>query len=76
MEVSIEMGKDSEDQGEDSPKAYDKYELECKLRTLMEAEEIKADKELMAQLKPLMEKKVKAIKSLAELRQVAKSKGA
>lgn len=75
MEVSIEMGKDSEDSKEEG-KSYDKYELECKLRTLLDAEEIKADKELMAQLKPLMEKKVKAIKSLAELRQVAKSKGA
>ena len=55
---------------------YEDYELECKARTLIEAEEIKTDAKLMAALKPYLTKKAKAINSLAKLRQVAKSKGA
>lgn len=55
---------------------YEKYELEHKCSVLLEAEEIKSDAKLMAALKPYLEKKSKAINSLAKLRQVAKAKGA
>lgn len=52
-------------------KGYDKYELESCLRTLEEAEAIKADKKKMAALQPLLKKKVKVIKSLADLKALA-----
>lgn len=53
---------------------YDKYELENACRTLQEAEEIRADEKLMAALKPMLEKKAKAINSIAQLRDVANKK--
>lgn len=55
-------------------KGYDEYELEDAVRTLCRAEEIKADKKLMKALTPHLGKKVKAINSVAELRNVAKTK--
>lgn len=48
-----------------------KHELESAVRTLQEACEIKKDEKLMEALQPLLKKK---IKSLEELRAVAKEK--
>lgn len=53
---------------------YEDHELEYKARTLLEAEEIKADAKLMAALQPYLEKKAKAITSIADLRKVASKK--
>lgn len=53
---------------------YEDYELESKARCLMEAEEIKQDAKLMEALKPYLQKKAKAISSIAELKEVAKKK--
>jgi hypothetical protein len=70
MEVKIMAEPSEKEEGKE--KGYEDYELDCKARTLMEAEEIKADPKLMAALKPYLEKKAKAINSLADLRSKAK----
>lgn len=59
---------------EEKKKGYDSYELESAVRTLLEAEEIKADRKLMEAIQPLLTKKTKAIKSIADLRSIAKEK--
>ena len=55
---------------------YDKWEIENAARTLVEAEEIKADKEKMKYVAMCMKKKVvaekKAIESIDDLRKLAK----
>lgn len=61
---------------EKKKEGYDEWELECKARTLLEAEEIKQDSKLMEALKPYLEKKAKAISSIAELKEVARKKAA
>lgn len=55
-------------------KKFEKYELENAVRTLHEAEEIKQDAELMKAIQPMLDKKSKAIRSLDDLRAVAKEK--
>ena len=50
-------------------KEYEDWELQCKANTLVEAEELKADPELMKALKPYLEKKAKAYTSIAALRE-------
>lgn len=55
-------------------KEYSKYELEDAMRSLLAAEEIKADPTLMKALQDLLDKKITSIKSLEELRTVAKNK--
>lgn len=60
MEIEMkEMGEENE---------MDEYDLKCAADTLLKAEEIKADPKMMAALKPYLEKKAKAIKSIADLR--------
>ena len=54
-----------------STKGMDDYELKSKAQTLMDAAEIQADAELMKKLKPYLDKKSKAIKSLDDLRKRA-----
>jgi hypothetical protein len=51
----------------------DKWEIDSWCRTLMEAEEIRGDKNKMKYVQPLLNTKIKAIKSLADLRAVADS---
>jgi hypothetical protein len=55
---------------------YDKWEIESAARTLVEAEEIKADKEKMKHVKMCMEKQYgaskRAIESIADLRALSK----
>ena len=57
---------------------YEKYEIESAARTILEAEEIKADKEKMKYVSMCLKKKSegmsKAISSLSELKAVAKKK--
>ena len=53
---------------------YDEYELEECVKILEKAAAIRADEEKMKALQPYIEKKVKAIKSLADLRDVARKK--
>ena len=56
------------------PKKIEQYEIEGWVSTLLSAEEIKNDSEKMALIKPFLEKKQKAIKSLADLKSVANEK--
>lgn len=46
---------------------YDEWEVKDAVRTLIRAEEIKQDKELMSFVAPELEKQSKAIKSAAEI---------
>ena len=63
-------GEVDEPKDEKKEKEYDDYELEDACRTLQRAEEIKAAAPMMKALKPHLDKKAKAYKSLAELRQM------
>lgn len=71
IQVSGEVVGDDKDE---KKKEYDKYELEDAVRTLERAAEIRADAKLMKALGPFLDKKIKAIKSLDELRGVARGK--
>lgn len=53
---------------------YDEYEIKDAVRTLMEAEEIKADSEKMKYVKQCIEKKKKAINSIADIKAAYKEK--
>ena len=46
---------------------YDEWEIKDAVRTLVRAEEIKADTELMALVTPELNKQVKAINNAAEI---------
>lgn len=61
MEVAVTLGKENDKE----PK---EWEIESWANTLMCAEEIKNDPEKMKLVKPYLDKKVKAIKSIAQLR--------
>ena len=50
----------------DKPK-YDEWDIKNAVRTLVEAEEIKNNSELMAFVAPELEKQAKAVKSAAEI---------
>lgn len=57
---------------------FDDWEIESAVRTIIEAEEIKQDAEKMKYVKPLLEEKLqktqKAITSLQDLKDIAKSR--
>lgn len=59
---------------ESSKKEPDKWEIDNWCRTLIEAEEIKADPEKMKYVRPQLQQKVTAIKNLDDLRTIAKKK--
>lgn len=67
-------GEVVEGEKKDEEKGYDRWELEDACRTLERAAEIQADTKLMAALKPHLEKKINAIKSLEDLRSLARTK--
>lgn len=48
-------------------KGYDKWELESCVDTLIRAEEIKADSEKMAALKPMLAKRIKALEGISDI---------
>jgi hypothetical protein len=54
----------------------DKWEIDCWVRTLVEAEEIKADPDKMKYVAPKLKTMQKAITSVAGLREKAKSMAA
>lgn len=68
MEVEIKAEKENDDG------KYDEYEIKCWADKLLEAEEIKNDPEKMALVKPYLDKKAKAINSIADLKAIAKKK--
>lgn len=51
-----------------------KWEIEGWARTIIEAEEIKGDSEKMKLVQPFLDKKVKAIRSIDDLRKLANKK--
>lgn len=59
--LKINVSKD-----EPKPK-YDEWDIKDAVRTLIRAEEIKNDAELMSLVSPELEKQAKAIKSAAEI---------
>jgi len=63
------MGEMEDEKENEGP---DEWEIQCWADTLIKAEEIKADPEKMKLLKPYLEKKVKVITSVAQLREKAK----
>jgi hypothetical protein len=65
--ISVSVG------GEKKDGKYDDWFLKNCAEKLLEAEEIKQDAKLMKALKPLLEKKSKAVKSLDDLRQAARN---
>jgi len=65
MTIDVEMPKID---------GYDKWDLEQAVRTLEEAEEIKADKKKMKALGPFIKRKKQAINNLDDLREMATSK--
>ena len=70
MEIKVELEKEEK-------KGPDEWEIKDAAQTLLRAEEIKADKDLMDKVKPVLSKKVKALKSIesfAELKEVAKKR--
>lgn len=56
-------------------KGYDDYEIEDAVRTLIRAEEIKQDPKLMKACSSDLAKKVKAIKSVAQIKAKTSSFG-
>lgn len=52
-------------------KKMEEYEIKDCVETLMRAEEIKSDPKKMAAIQPYLNKKMKVIKSLADLKGVA-----
>jgi hypothetical protein len=58
----------------EAPKELDSYQLKDMAETLMKAHEIQGDPELMKQLEPLLKKKAKAVKSIADLKKIAQEK--
>lgn len=57
---------------------YEEWEINCAVRTIIEAEEIKADEDKMKYVRPLLEKKAKgltkAISSIADLKEISKAR--
>ncbi len=72
MEVIVHGAPVNEKETKD--KEYDEWKLRDACDTLLRAEEIKADPKLMKALQPYLDKKVKAYKSVADIRAVAKRK--
>ena len=77
MEVSIEVERDDEKKDNDYGQngEYYNYEIECAARTLIEAEEIKADEKKMQYVSKCLDEKLmdtkKAVKSIKQLRNMA-----
>lgn len=74
VEVEVEM-EDSKDKKKSKYGKFDEWKVEDAARTLMEAEKIKSDKELMKYVSQCMREKAdhmdKAITSLDDLKKVA-----
>lgn len=57
---------------EEKEEKYDAWEIKCWANTLMEAAEIQADPEKMKLVQPILDQKLTAVKSLAELKDRAR----
>ncbi len=57
-EIKVKFEQD--DTKERADKEYEKWEIEDAIRTLVRAEEIKADKDMMALIAPKLEEKARA----------------
>lgn len=73
MPDDVGLGDTPEEEAGET-KEFEKYELENAVDTLHKAEEIKQNPALMKAIGPLLDKKSKAVKSLDDLRAVAKEK--
>lgn len=75
MEVKIQATPIDE-KSEKKYGKFDEWEINCAVRTIIEAEEIKADAEKMKYVAPLLKEKVqgmkRAISSIDDLRALAK----
>lgn len=75
MEIKVH-GEPVEEKKDKKYGKYDEYEIKDCARTIMKAEEIKADKEKMKYVKKCIEEKAyaakKAIKSIADIRNASK----
>lgn len=65
MKVQVEA-QPVETEKEDGEK-YDQWQLKSFVNTILEAEEIKADPEIMALIKPILQKKAAAAKKITSL---------
>lgn len=81
IEIEIKNGTGTEIEVEQKEKEYgeyDKWEIESAVRTILEAEAIKADKEKMKYVAECMKKQSeqmkKAVGSIEELKAIAKKK--
>lgn len=79
MKLEIEMGEDKDEGMEEKEYGpYDKFEIQSAARVLMEAEEIKADKEKMKYVAQCMKDKAdniaNIITSLDDLKKLANKK--
>lgn len=72
IEVEIESGDSEVDEG--SAKKMDEFEIKRCCDVILEAEMLKQDDAKMAQLKPYLAKKSKALASFDDVRAVAKKK--
>jgi hypothetical protein len=61
LKINVSQGEEKE-----KPK-YDDWEIKCAVDTLVKAEEIRNDSELMAFVAPELEKRAKATKTAAEI---------
>ena len=63
----FKMTVEQEDTKERADKEYEKWEIEDAIRTLVRAEEIKADKEMMALIAPKLKEKAVATNNAANI---------
>jgi hypothetical protein len=64
-EIKVKFEQD--DTKERADKEYEKWEIEDAIRTLVRAEEIKADKEMMALIEPKLKEKAQAMNNAANV---------
>jgi hypothetical protein len=69
MKVEIELGEENEN-GEKEEKEYDDYEIDCAVKTLIKAEEIKKDSKLWPLVVEKLKQQKEAITSIAQLRKI------
>ena len=74
MKIEIER-EDDEMENETEKEAPESWEIQCWADTLIKAAEIKSDAEKMKLVQPYLDKKATAIRSISDLRDVAKKKG-
>ena len=71
MEKSVSVYVNGLEQDKEGKKKFDKYEIERAINTIMEADEILENKELMKEVKKKISKASKKIGSIDDLRKLA-----